>query len=274
MSFSSSPRSLLCAAMVCACSHQPWPEPPPVDPGVFLSEHTAWRLKREQMVRDNWVGLAGLWLLSEQRTAFGTDSALPIVLAGSGPSRGLCTFVRHGRAVYLVPAGLDLRLEGDNRPILAPVALHTDNDSVPSRLQFGSYRLWIHVVESRYYVRGRDTASARLTAFRLAPQYEPDTRWRVAARFDAYKHPRIVRVIDIVGVDEAFSVLGELVFRVDGRELRLQAFAEPGDSTLLWLMFADSTNLRETYGGGRYLWVPAPDSTGWTVIDFTRSISP
>jgi len=54
----------------------------------------------------------------------------------------------------------------------------------------------------------------------------------------------------------------------------LQAFAEPGDPSLLWLMFGDSTNLRETYGGGRYLWVPAPDSTGWTVIDFTRSISP
>ena len=274
MSFSSLARLLFCAAVVCACAHQPWPEPPPVDQRVFLSEHAAWRFKRQQVVRDNWVGLAGLWLLSERRTAFGTDSALPIVLAGSGPPRVLGTFVRHGQAVYVAPAAHDLRLTGDNRAIVAPVALQTDNDSVPSELRFGSYRLWIHVVEDRFYVRARDTANAHLTAFRLPQEYEPNARWRVAARFNPYKRPRKLRIADIVGVDEAFSVLGELVFRVDGRQLRLQTFAEPGDPNLLWLMFGDSTNLRETYGGGRYLWVPAPDSTGWTVIDFTRSISP
>jgi uncharacterized protein (DUF1684 family) len=274
MSFSSLARWCLCAAVVCACTHQRWPDPPPVDRAAFLSEHAAWRLQYQQTVRDNWVELAGLWPLSEGRTAFGTDSSLPIVLAGSGPRRIVGTFLRHGRAVYVEPAGPALRLADDNRAIVAPVALRTDDDSVPSRLQFGSYRLWIHVVEGRYYVRARDTASAHLTAFRLAPEYEPDARWRVAARFDPYRRSRTIRVMDIVGVDEAFSVLGELLFRVDRKQLRLQAFAEPGDSTLLWLMFGDSTNLRETYGGGRYLWVPAPDSTGWTVIDFTRSISP
>jgi uncharacterized protein len=274
MSFSSLARSFLCAGMVGACTHQPWPDPPPVDRAAFLREHAAWRLTYEQRVRDNWVELAGLWLLSEVRTAFGTDSSLPIVLAGSGRRRVVGTFVRHGRAVYVEPARPELRLGDDKRAIVASVALHTDNDSVPSVLRFGSYRIWIHVVEDRDYVRARDTASAHLTGFRLAPEYEPTPRWRVAARFDPYRRPRTIRVIDIVGVDETFSVLGELVFRVHGRQLRLQAFAEPGDSTLLWLMFSDSTNLRETYGGGRYLWVPAPDSTGWTVIDFTRSISP
>src|ERR1700694_389217 len=274
MSFRSLARWLLCPAMVCACTHQPWPEPPPVDQGVFLSEHAAWRLKRQQFVRDNWVGLAGLWLLSERSTAFGTDSALPIVLTGSGPPRVLGAFVRHGSVVYVAPAVAGLRLADDNRAIVGPVALHTDNDSVTSQLRFGSYRFWIHVVEDRYYVRARDTARAQLTAFRLPQEYEPNPRWRLAARFNPYKRPRIIRIADIVGVDEAFSVLGELVFRVQGRELRLQAFAEPGDPKLLWLMFGDSTNLHETYGGGRYLWVPAPDSTGWTVIDFSRSISP
>jgi len=267
-------RALLCAALVGACTRQPWPEPPPVDRSVFVSEHAAWRLEREQAVRDNWVGLAGLWPLSDGQTAFGTDSTLPIVLGGSGAPRLVGTLVRHGQAVYLTSAAPDLRLGNDKRAVVAPVALHPDNDSVPTLLRFGSYRLWIHAVEDRYYVRARDTANAHLSAFRLAPEYEPDARWRVTARLDPYRRPRTIRIADIVGVDEAFSVLGELVFRVAGRQQRLQAFADPGDSTLLWLMFADSTNLRETYGGGRYLWVPAPDSTGWTVIDFTRAINP
>ena len=86
----------------------------------------------------------------------------------------------------------------------------------------------------------------------------------------------MVRVAEITGDDETVSVLGELEFPVHGRQFRLRAFAELGDSTpaWLWLMFKDSTNLRETYGAGRYLWVPAPDSTGWTTIDFNRASSP
>jgi len=48
------------------------------------------------------------------------------------------------------------------------------------------------------------------------------------------------------------------------------AFAEPrrDPSHYFWLMFGDSTNLGDLRVGGRYLWVPAPDSTGWTVIGF------
>src|SRR5712692_4149426 len=197
MSFSSLAGCLLSAAMVCACTHQPWPDPPPVDRAAFISEHAAWRLKYQQSVRDSWVELAGLWLLSEGRTVFGTDSSLPIVLPGSGPRRVAGTFVRHGRAVYVEPAGSDLRLGDEKRAIVPSVALHTDNDSVTSVLHSGSYHIWIHVVEDRYYVRARDTASPHLTGFTLAPEYEPDPRWRVAARFNAYKDPRILRLADI-----------------------------------------------------------------------------
>ena len=271
-----SPCSLI-AAMICACASEPWPDPPPVDRAAFLTEHAAWRSRDEQSVRHNWVGLAGLWLLSEERTAFGTDSSLPIVLAGRGPRRVVGTFVRRGRTVQIEPSGSGLLLSNDNRPyhpIDSTVVLRTDNDSVPSYLRFGSFRFWIHVVDDRDYVRVMDVTSPRLKGFTLAPEYEPDPRWRVAARFHRYRRPKVFRVAEITGADETVSVLGELVFQLAGRQLRLQAFAEPSDSAQLWLMFKDSTNLRETYGAGRYLWVPAPDSTGWTTVDFNRAISP
>ena len=226
------------------------------------------------MIRDDYVGLAGLWLLSEERTPFGTDSSLPIVLAGPSPRAIVGTFVRRGRIVQVEPTSRHRLLSDQNRPIRSTVTLRTDDDSVPTYLRFGSFRMWIHVQDDRDYVRVIDLASPRLRGFTLAPEYEPNPRWRVTARFDAYRQPRVFRVADVTGAEQRLSVLGELVFRLAGRQLRLQAFAEPSDARWLWLMFKDSTNRGETYGAGRYLWVPVPDSTGWTTIDFNRAISP
>ena len=272
MSFRSSTRCLLLAGIVCACAPRSWPDPPPVDRAAFLAEHAAWRSKFQQAMRDHYAGLAGLWLLDEERTAFGTDSSLPIVLGGAGPRAVVGTFVRHGRAVQMEPTRSGRLFSDDNQPINATVALRTDDDSVPTYLRFGSFRIWIHVEGDRDYVRAMDVASPRLRGFTPAPEYEPDPRWRVAARFNAYRRPKVFRIADITGAEQQLPVPGELVFRLAGRQF--QAFAEPGDPTELWLMFKDSTNLRETYGAGRYLWVPAPDSTGWTTIDFNRAISP
>jgi uncharacterized protein (DUF1684 family) len=262
---------------MCACASKPWPDPPPVERSAFLIEHATWRAEREQRLRENWLGLAGLWLLSAERTAFGTDSSLPIVLAGPGPRRVVGTFVRHGHIVRLEPVRSGLSWSNNNgpfRPIDSTVSLLTDNDSVPSYVRFGVYRLWIHVVDDRDYVRVMNDTSSRRAGLTVIPEYEPDLGWRIAARLDRYRQPKVLHITEITGDDETVRALGELVFPVHGRQFRLRAFEQPGDSTSLWLMFKDSTNLGETYGAGRYLWVPVPDSTGWTTIDFNRAISP
>lgn len=226
------------------------------------------------MFRDDYVGLAGLWLLSEGRTPFGTDSSLPIVLAGPGPRGVIGTFVRRDSIVQVEPGSTHGLHSNDNRPVVGTITLQTDADSVPTYLRFGTLRLWIHVQDDRKYVRMMDTADTRLRGFTLAPEYEPDPRWRIAARFSPYARPKVSRIADVTGAEQSLTVPGELVFRLTGRQLRLQAFVEPSDAKLLWLMFQDSTNLHETYGAGRYVWVRVPDSTGWTVIDFTRAMSP
>jgi uncharacterized protein (DUF1684 family) len=40
------------------------------------------------------------------------------------------------------------------------------------------------------------------------------------------------------------------------------------------LVFADSTSGGATYGGGRYLWVDAPDDQGRVVVDFNLAYNP
>jgi hypothetical protein len=40
------------------------------------------------------------------------------------------------------------------------------------------------------------------------------------------------------------------------------------------LIFGDATNGRATYGGGRFLGVPAPDEDGTLWLDFNRAYNP
>jgi uncharacterized protein len=65
---------------------------------------------------------------------------------------------------------------------------------------------------------------------------------------------------------------GAVVFEVGGSEYRLDALNEEG-SDELFLIFADATSGRHTYGGGRYLYA-APPEGGETVVDFNKAYNP
>jgi len=64
-----------------------------------------------------------------------------------------------------------------------------------------------------------------------------------------------------------------LVFKIDGKEYSLDPQGKPGDKSY-FLVFSDETSGRETYGAGRYLLVDAPDSTGFTYIEFNKAYNP
>ena len=75
-----------CVALVAlasaACS-EPWPDPPPVDAGVFATEHADFREYRQGRLVTPPGGAVlwiGLWALPDGEVRFGSDPSLPIVL--------------------------------------------------------------------------------------------------------------------------------------------------------------------------------------------------
>ena len=63
------------------------------------------------------------------------------------------------------------------------------------------------------------------------------------------------------------------MFEKDGGEWRLDAIEESPDSEDLFIMFADATSGRETYGAGRFMYVPKP-TDGRVTLDFNKAYSP
>jgi len=122
----------------------------------------------------------------------------------------------------------------------------------------------------RLGIRVRDSVSPTRTGF-TGLHYFPDRAdWSVDARFEPYEPVRKIPIVNILGMEIEMDSPGALVFDKDGKSWRLDAvLEEPGDQQL-FVMFADATSGRETYGAGRFLYTPLPRD-GHVRVDFNRA---
>lgn len=263
------------------CTPQAWPEPPPVEPGVLAAEHEEWREGRRSNLANPNAGVLswdGLFELADGANTFGSDPASAIVLPeeDAPPLAGILHL--NDGVVRLVPeagSGLSLRdlVSGAvGEAITEPMLLPDDRSEGTIRLALGSLGMRVHAEPGteRLWLRVWDTDAPRLESFAL-PDYFPITNeWRVTARFDPYPEPRTVTLGDVRGGTLENTAPGDLVFRVDGDEHRLMAFAG-ASSRSYFISLWDSTAVTDTYQAGRYMRAPFPDDGGWTTIDFNRA---
>ncbi len=265
------------ATALTACSDASWPRAEPIDPEVLAAEHEEWRANRHRSLSRPDAGViswGGLWELAEGANAFGSDPALPIVLPEEDAPPHAGTLHLSGGQVRLEPAagsGLTLRA-GD--PVKS-MQMRDDRSDSTTILALGSLGLRIHAERGtdRLWLRMWDTDAPRVAAFELPPYFAVSNEWRVAARFEPYDEPRTVPLADVTGGMVSNEAPGELVFRADGREHRLIAFAT-ATSRSYFVTLWDSTGVADTYQGGRYMRVPLADDEGWTTIDFNRAYNP
>jgi hypothetical protein len=71
---------------------------------------------------------------------------------------------------------------------------------------------------------------------------------------------------------DAMSNPGIVEFTREGKTYRIEALDE-GEG-VLFLVFADHTNGKGSYGAGRFLDAPMPDAHGNVVLDFNQSRNP
>ncbi len=301
---------LVIAILALGCADDGLRQPAPIAPDVLAAEHEGWREGRQRSLAspNGVVSWIGLWELREGANAFGSDPALGIVLPveDSPPLAGTLYLETAGaqaesapgpraegdvdgaadprdgdpdgepaprlRLVPEVGSGLALR---DGAPVDGPIDVAHDRSGKTTFLTLGSLGLRVHAERGtdRLWLRVWDTDSPRAAAFELPPYFPVSNEWRLSARFDPYPEPRDVPMADVTGGTVANVSPGELVFRADGREHRLIAFATPS-SRSYFVMVWDSTAVEDTYQLGRYMRVPLPEEDGVTVIDFNRLYNP
>ena len=123
---------------------------------------------------------------------------------------------------------------------------------------------------SVFIVDGKDFAAMNEVYAEFFGNAKP-ARTTVEAKFVAQS--KQVSVPNIIGSHFEMSSPGYVVFKLDGRELRLEPVIEdPGDKELFFI-FRDQTAGKETYGAGRFLYADLPRD-GKVTLDFNKAENP
>ena len=117
-------------------------------------------------------------------------------------------------------------------------------------------------------VRPRHPNAPIRTAYTGTPAYEPDARFVIEGRFEAFETPRPVTVGSVVdGLQHVYEVVGTISFEFDGPHSLLAFNGQAGG---LHVLFTDVTSGVTTYAANRSLNLTAPDSEGRVRLDFNR----
>jgi uncharacterized protein len=233
----------------------------------------AWRAARVAEVAGDsgWLTVVGLHWLKDGANSIGRARGNDIVLAGRALAPRAGRLVVAGRSVRLEPApasGITVDGHAAAAQEIAPAA---DRDGAV--LASGSLTFFVIERGGRLALRVQDRDSRARRAFRGLDYFPIDPSWVFAARFEPYLPARRLPIVNVLGDEIQMLAPGAIVFARDGREWRLDALLESEGGDHLFVMFADGTSGRETYGGGRFLQVPLP--TGAAVrIDFNQAYNP
>lgn len=199
--------------------------------------HLDWHRQRIDALcaPDGWLTLVDLVWLDDGEYRVGSESGADIPVPG-GPARW-GTLDIHGTTAQWSHAG---------EP---PQTLETDRHGTPSLIRAGQYSFFLIQRDQRLALRLRDEQAATRTGFKGIECFPFVPEWQIEARWDG-EHAHFSR---------------------DGAQYRLSP-QNPAAKTLHFVI-ADQTSGRETYGGGRFLFVPAA-TDGKLQLDFNRAINP
>lgn len=237
----------------------------PVSSSSRVAETESWRAQRERDLKSEtgWLTVAGLTFLKPGVNSVGSDRDSDVILPAAAP-RHAGELARDNRTVWFTPApGSGILLNG--APVVGRIELKARD-----RLTTGGISFHLHESGERVGVRIRDVNSHLRRTFKGLRWFPVHEAWTIEGIFVPYAEPRITTVANVLGDYEQLTIPGEVVFRAQGQEVRMQA-AQSGKR--LWLIFSDATSPRETYRI-RFLYADAPSPDGRVTLDFNRAYNP
>lgn len=231
-----------------------------------------WRTNRVEGLKrpQGWLSLVGLHWLEPGTHRLGRSGDNDIVL-GTGPDRfGVLRF-EQGKTWFVPADGVEVKI--GEAPVNAEVELHADSSESPNALSFENGQATLQVIErgGKFGLRVRDARAKTRAEFAGIENYAIDPSWRVDARFEPHPQSKTIDIANVIGQLEPMKNPGAVVFEREGKNYRIEAVDE-GDGSL-FLIFADRTNGKQTYGAGRFLYADAAVD-GKTVVDFNKAYNP
>lgn len=242
-----------------------------IDTETHRNEIEEWQTSRRARITrpDGWLTLVGLFWLKPGENTVGSDSSCQVILpAGTTPLHAGSISLADGHLRFSASPGVIVTVQ--DSPIVA-TDLASDESGNPTILRIGSVSFFVIKRGDQLGVRVKDSESETRRHFAGLDYFPIDLKYRFVARFEPYDPPRVLRIPTQAGTIDEEKSPGAIAFEYEGTTYRLDAIVEKGAEDQLFIMFSDETSGQETYGPGRQMYTPAPDSTGVVVLDFNKA---
>ena len=249
-----------------ACTQKPAGDP------NYVKEIKEWDAKRVNRLKadDGWLNLVGRFWLEKGESTFGSAKDNDIIVESSKLPEHIGSFLFNDTTVTF-KAKDDVEVLHNGKPI-KEIILIDDQKKDITILQIGFVKFNLMIRDTLFGIRFRDLNSDLVKNFKGVERFPIDESWKITAKFEAYNPVKEIDVPNVLGQISKEKCPGAVVFKRDGKMHRIDAVDEGGDR--LFLIIADQTSGEETYGGGRFMYVNKPDSTGKILLDFNKAYNP
>jgi uncharacterized protein (DUF1684 family) len=239
--------------------------------GDHTSEIQTWRAQRVERLKapGGWLSLVGLHWLKEGEQTVGSGKGNDVVLSVGPATLGKVT-LKGGNASIALDAKAGAKIDGADK---AAAPLADDRSEKPTTVSFGTANFYVIDRDGKKALRVKDTEADTRKNFLGIDYYDIDAKWRIEAKWEAFDPPKTLEVPTVLGTVEKYPVPGKATFEIGGKKYEITPVLEaPGDKEL-FIIFADRTSGKETYGAGRFLYAAMPKD-GKIVIDFNKAYNP
>ncbi len=238
---------------------------------AYRQQVETWRTQRVERLKapNGWLSLVGLDWLKDGDNTIGSAKDNDLVIAGAPAHLGMIALAR-GNATITLDAKSSATIDGTPK---TSADLVDDSHDKPTVVAFGTVNFYLVQRGDKYGLRIKDSDAPTRRNFAGIDYFPIDPGWRIEANWEAYNPPHEVEEANILGQVEKVQVPGAATFERDGKIWRVEPMIEnPGD-TELFLVFADKTSGKETYGAARFLYTAMPKD-GKVILDFNQAYNP
>ena len=238
----------------------------------YIKSLKEWHRKREANLKkeNGWLNLVGLFWLKDGVNTVGGDSSNDIVFPKNKSANFLGKFVKQDSVIYF-EANKNVLVTHNGKPV-SRIKMNNDMQKETTVLAHRTLR-WFIIKrgKNRYGVRLRDLKSKLLSEFKGIKYFPINEDWKITGKFIPFEKVKKIEIPTIIGTNEVDYSPGEIVFKIKGLQYSLLPV---NDGKKFFIIFADKTSGKETYGAGRFLTVNKPDSNGNVTLDFNKAYNP
>jgi len=217
--------------------------------------------------RINYLQLIGLFKLDSLDNTFGKDSINDFVLdIVELPSRiGAISILKNG-IIFSTTEDVIIKTKEDSIVTTMNLTLNEYGSSI--KLFYEQLNWQVITRSGQYYLRVWDTKNPSVESFNGFERFKLNPEFIYEGQFTYYVKAKTEEVHSQLGVNATTNFIGKVSFEYKGISYNLDV----GNSG--FTMISDKSAGDETYGGGRYIYLDLPETSGLVTLDFNYLYNP